>query len=54
MLRNMRADQKNAWGSEFLKIMQGLLDRSRDDGDALAKCMRTERARWLGLPALRV
>jgi hypothetical protein len=54
MLRNMRADQRNAWGSEFLKIMQGLLDRSRDDGDALAKWMRTERASWLGLPALRV
>ena len=54
MLRNMRAHQRDAWGSEFLKIVQGLLDRIRDDGDALVKWMRTERARWLGVPALRV
>ena len=54
MLRNMRAHQRDAWGSEFLKIVQGLLYRIRDDGDALVKWMRTERARWLGVPALRV
>ena len=54
MLRNMREHQRNAWGSQFLKIIQEHLDRIRDDRDALAKWMRTERARWLGVPALRV
>jgi len=54
MLRNMREHQRNVGGSQFLKIIEDLLARIRDDGDALAKWMRTERARWLGVPALQI
>ena len=52
MLRNLPSHQKVAWGSEFLKTVNTLLDRIRADGDALAKWMRSERSRWLGAPAL--
>ena len=51
-LANLPLQAKASWGSQFQKIISDLAKNIRDDGDALARWMTSERKKWLTAPAL--
>ena len=46
--------QKPAWAKQFRDLVLDLLERIRDDGDALIPWMKSERRKYLAAPALQI
>ena len=53
-VKHLREFHRPGWGAMFRDIVKDLLERLKHDDDALNTWMRSERARYLRAPALRL